>query len=291
MTYDEKRNNPVEVTHSRQRHQLDERGYIVVPNVLPVENLDAVITDLWKHLSADPHDRASWYKPKIIHPTGMVEMYHCQSMWNNRQHPAVYGVFSDILETDKLWVSIDRVNFKPPALPRYPEYAQASYIHWDIDVNRYPQIPFGVQGVVALTDTNEDMGGFQCIPELYQELGAWLSRQPVGKKVSRYPDITGYPITQVPLRAGDMIIWRNLLPHGNGRNRSQTLRLAQYITMFPAQEENASERQVRINAWMNNQPLPNPFFPGDPRRVEEQRDRPATLTSLGRKLLGLDGWL
>jgi hypothetical protein len=31
-------------------------------------------------------------------------------------------------------------------------------------------------------------------------------------------------------------------------------------------------------------------FPGDRRKIEEQLGRPAELTPLGRKLLGLDSW-
>ncbi len=280
----------MEVVHSLLRSQLDAHGYVVVPAVVPGENLEAVVADIWRHLGADPHRPATWYRPGIVHATGMVEMYHYQSMWDNRQHPHLHQIFTDLFGDDTLWVSLDRVNFKPPVHAQHPEYDNKGFIHWDIDISRYPDIPFGVQGVLALSDTDEDMGGFQCVPELYQELDVWLARRSADQRAARMPDLTGYTITKVPLRAGDLVIWSNLLPHGNGHNRSGRPRMAQYITMFPAREEDVQERQMRINCWQQNTPLPHPFFPGDPRKIEERREQPARLTPLGRKLLGLDRW-
>lgn len=276
-------------THSALRSQLEEQGYVVVPNVVPKEKLEAVVADIWTHTGADPNDRESWYQPERIRYAGMIEMYHYQSMWNNRQHPNVHRVFSDIFGTEKLWVSLDRVNLKPPADDRYPDFNPKGFIHWDTAIEKYPDIPFQVQGVLALTDTDENMGGFICVPELYRDLPEWLARRPEDQKANNKPDITGYSVTKVPLKAGDMVIWHVLLPHGNGHNASDRPRLAQYITMSPAQEQNTAKREQRINCWRTNTPPPGIYFPGDPRKIEEQRE-PAQLTPLGRKLIGLDSW-
>jgi ectoine hydroxylase-related dioxygenase (phytanoyl-CoA dioxygenase family) len=233
---------------------------------------------------------ATWYKPSIINTNGMVEMYHYQSMWDNRQYLPIYDIFAEVFGSEKLWVSIDRTNFKPPLDDRYPEFDNRGFIHWDVDIRKYPDIPFGVQGVLALADTDENMGGFQCVPELYKELDAWMKQHQDPQQISRTPDLSGYSITKVPLHAGDMVIWRNTLPHGNGANRSQRPRLAQYIAMSLAHEDDIQTVQKRINCWQQNTPLPNPFFPGDPRRIEEKREEPARLTALGRKLLGMERW-
>jgi len=280
----------VETVHTVLRRQLDRDGYIVIPQLLPEENLTAVLKDICTHTGADLNNPATWYKPAIINTNGMVEMYHYQSMWDNRQHPAIHKVFADLFGTEKLWVTIDRTNFKPPMDDRYPEFDNRGFIHWDVDIRKYPHIPFGVQGVLALTDTDENMGGFQCIPELYKELEDWVKQQQDAQQVPSTPDISGYSITKVPLHAGDMVIWRNTLPHGNGVNRSQKPRLAQYISMSLAQEEDIHAIQTRINCWQKNTPPPSPFLPGDQRRIEEQREQPARLTDLGRKLLGMERW-
>jgi ectoine hydroxylase-related dioxygenase (phytanoyl-CoA dioxygenase family) len=280
----------LETVHTVLRRQLDQEGYIVVPRMVPEENLSAVIKDICSHTGADLNNPATWYKPSIINTHGMVEMYHYQSMWDNRQYPAIHKVFAEIFETEKLWVSIDRTNFKPPVDEQYPEFNNREFIHWDVDIRKYPNLSFGVQGVLALTDTDENMGGFQCIPELYKELDTWVKRQQEVQELTRMPNLSDYTITKVPLHAGDIVIWRNLLPHGNGVNRSPQPRLAQYISMSLAHEYDIQAVQTRINCWQQNTPPPNPFFPGDPRRIEERREQSAQLTTLGHKLLGIERW-
>ena len=270
------------------RAQLEEQGYVVVPQVVPPENVAAVVADIWRHTGARLDDRESWYLPGIISPHGMVQMYHYQSMWDNRQHPAVHRTFADIFGTERLWVSLDRANLKPPADPAHPEHNDPGFIHWDTDTSKYPDIPFRVQGVLALVDTDERMGGFQGVPQLYRELEEWIARQPADRN-PRKPDIDGYSIEQIPLRAGDMVIWSTLLPHGNGHNVSDQPRLAQYISMGPAQEDNEELRRSRIECWRHRQPPPSPSFKADPRGIEEGLE-PPQLTPLGRKLLGLDRW-
>jgi ectoine hydroxylase-related dioxygenase (phytanoyl-CoA dioxygenase family) len=275
-------------TVSSLRATIEQNGYVVVPNVVPRENLEAVLADIWQHTGARPDDRESWYKPGIVASTGMVEMYHYQSMWNNRQHPRIHEVFAEVHGTDKLWVSIDRTNLKPPADPAHPEHDHKGFIHWDTDTSVYPNIPFRVQGVLALTDTDASMGGFQGVPELYRDLATWIPSQPADRH-PRQPNLTGYTITLIPMQAGDLVIWSTLLPHGNGHNVSDRVRLAQYITLNPAEPANDELRQTRIDCWRTNRPIPARAFPGDSRGLEAGKP-PAELTPLGRKLLGLDAW-
>src|SRR5437763_501195 len=110
------------------RSQIEQHGYVVVPAVVHRENLDAVVADIWRHTGASPRDRESWYQPGLVAPTGMVEMYHYQSLWDNRQHPRVYDTFAEILADRRLWVSLDRANLKPPSDPRHPEYDHKGFI-------------------------------------------------------------------------------------------------------------------------------------------------------------------
>jgi hypothetical protein len=268
---------------------FEENGYVVIPNAVPQENLDAMIDALWEFLGMDPHDPEDWYR-EPLRPGGMVEIYHHQALWNNRQHPRVYQIFTEIRGTGRLWVTLDRACMKPPQHPAYPEYDHKGFIHWDVDTSKLP-VPFGVQGVLYLTDTDADQGGFQCVPGMHRGLEEWVKTLPPDRDPRR-PYLTGRTVKPISGKAGDLLIWNSLLPHGNGHNVSNRPRLAQFISMHPAREEDEERRQQRVQCWQNRlAPTPGRSpFPGDPRRVEELHGKTAELTPLGRKLLGLDRW-
>lgn len=275
----------------------EENGYVVVPNAVPQENLDAMIQAIWDFLEVDGRDPEQWYhhKPRNrnddsdrspISIAGMVEMYQHQAIWDNRQHPKVYGAFRDIWERDDLWVSLDRANMKPPVRAQNPEWDHPGMIHWDVDTSQDP-IPFGVQGVLYLTDTAEDQGGFQCVPGFNNSFADWVKTQPADRN-PRQPDLEGLEVKAIPGKAGDLLIWHRLLAHGNGHNRSNLPRLAQYITMSPAHFENEEAREARVSSWKEVRPMSN--WPGDRRGWEADHYGPANLTELGEKLLGVTAW-
>ena len=273
----------------------EENGYVVVHDAVPRENLDAMVAAIWAFLEMDPDDEEQWYKYKPytredpcspISPAGMVEIYQHQALWDNRQYPRVHQSFTDIWGDEKLWVSLDRANMKPPARADRPEWCHEGMIHWDVDTAQQP-IPFGVQGVLYLTDTAEDQGGFQCVPGFHRTFDAWVKTQPADRN-PRHPDLDGLEIKSIAGRAGDLLIWHRLLAHGNGHNRSNRPRLGQYISMFPVTEGNGEVREARIKAWQERRPAPG--WPGDPRDREHRNQAPAKLTPLGRKLLGVDSW-
>jgi hypothetical protein len=265
-------------------------GYVILHDAVPPENLRAVVDVIFDFLDMDPNDSEDWYHPP--HRTnGMVEIYQHQVLWDNRQYPRVHQAFSEIYGTEKLWVSEDRACMKPPMHPAHPDYDHKGFTHWDVDTSKLP-LPFHVQGVLCLTDTTENMGGFQCVPGFHRNLEAWIETQPADRN-PHVPDLNALPpgmqVAPIPAKAGDLIIWDTLLAHGNGHNVSNKPRLAQYITMRPVGNE--EERQARIQRWQNRQKPPyDRAFPGDSRRVEELLGKTAKLTALGRKLLGLDAW-
>lgn len=270
-----------------------DNGYVVVPNVAPQENLDAVIAAVWQFLEMDPDNPATWYPPD--RRGAIVHLHQHQALWDNRQNPRVYQAFADVLGTEKLWVSLDRAGMKPPIDPRFPEYDDKGFVHWDMDTSKpWSDDDLFVQGVLALTDTSAEMGGFCCIPGFHRVLREWIAEQPADRS-PRAPDLSrlppGYKVTPIPMKAGDLVIWDRTLAHGNGRNEGTRPRLAQYITMSRA-SDNEEQRQDRIACWRDRQApahwekdLPEKF-----KGREQNSYPPAALTPLGRRLLGLDLW-
>ena len=272
---------------------FDENGYVIVHSAVPQENLDAVIDLIHAFQGTTPDDVDGWYDVPvgwndgkgIRSMGGMLEVYQHQALWDNRQNPRVYGAFVDLWGTEKLWVSMDRANFNVPDRPGH-EYA--GFIHWDWDSTERP-IPFRLQGVLSLTETVPGQGGFQCVPGFHNKVEEWAKTQPADRN-PRHPDLTGMNVTPIEMQAGDLLIWHVALPHGNGQNLTDRPRLAQYINMYPAREDNEDERQERIRLWRERlNPQNHSAFPGDPRRWEAQFG-PAELTDLGKKLLGLEKW-
>ncbi|MGZ3838197.1 MAG: phytanoyl-CoA dioxygenase family protein [Flavisolibacter sp.] len=267
-------------------------GYVVVHNAVPQNQVKRLADFLWEFEEKDPNDPETWYAPpraemkmKELTNTGMVEVYNHQYQWDNRQFPSVHQAFADIWGTEKLWVTIDRANLNFPIRPGH-EYK--GFIHWDYDPETKPQ---NVQGVLALADqTDEDMGGFQCVPDLYRTYETWKLTQP-GDRDHFKPNVSGFEIIKVPMQAGDLLIFNSTLPHGIRVNKSRDkVRMAQYISMMPAEEDNELLRQWRISSWRERKAPEGFAFPGDPRNREQTHYTTATLSALGRKLLGLDKW-
>ena len=271
-----------------------ENGYIVIKNAVPREQALKTAEFLWEFEEKDPNDSETWYtapraemQMKELTGTGMVEVYNNQHLWNNRQAQRVYDAFCDIWGTEKLWVTIDRANLN---FPMKPGHEYKGFIHWDYDPETKPQ---NVQGVLALADqTDENMGGFQCIPWLYRNYETWKQTQPADRDHFQ-PDVSGLEdkIVKVKLEAGDLLIFNSTQPHGIRPNRSgDKVRIAQYISMMPAEEDNEELKNWRINSWKNRVAPSGYAFPGDPRNFEQTRYKTAELNDLGKKLLGLEKW-
>ena len=93
------------------------------------------------------------------------------------------------------------------------------------------------------------------------------------------------------MEAGDLLIFNSLQPHGIRPNTSgNKVRIAQYISMMPAMEDDDALRTWRINSWKNRIAPEGYAFPGDPRKWEQTKYTRAVLNELGEKLLGLEKW-
>ena len=269
------------------------KGYVIVRNAISAEQAKALVDVLWEFDEKDPTDPSTWYAPERrpharaeLNNAGMVEIYHHQTMWDNRQSQRVYDAFVDIWDREELWVTIDRANLN---VPKKGATSTDGFIHWDVNTSLNPP-PIGVQGVLSLDVQDNETGGFQCAPYLFEHFDEWVKTQPEDRNPI-LPDMTGIERENISLNPGDLMIFNSLLAHGVRPNISKDrVRLAQYISMQPAEPDNAEEKAERIRLWREIEPPNRPDFPGDPRDWEKSRQEPAKLTDLGEKLLGLKDW-
>ena len=167
------------------------------PMRLPQGNLEAVIDAIWAFLQVDRDDPETWYEAPVSR-AGMLEMFHHQSLWDNRQHPRIFQAFADVWQQEELWVSMDRANMNPPA--RTPDWDYNGMFHWDIDTTMRP-LPRMVQGVLYLTDTTAEQGGFQCAPGFHRQFHEWVKTQPADRNPRR-PDPEGLEIRTISRTGG-----------------------------------------------------------------------------------------
>lgn len=284
---------PLRVLSAADFEHWQTYGFIVVKQAVPAVNVEALQKLLWKFQEMNPKDPSTWnaaqlrsHAMKELNNSGMVEIYNHQALWDNRQEQRVYDAFVDIWDEEKLWVTIDRANLNTP---NRSGRAFAGFIHTDVDTTLDP-LPVNVQGVLSLVDVDGETGGFQCVPQLFRTFEDWKKRQPKGRDGFK-PNVDGYDVYPVPMKAGDLMIFNSLLAHGIRPNTSEDkVRMAQYIAMTPADESNTELRERRVQSWKERRAPEGFAFPGDPREWERTKYDTAVLTSLGRKLLGLDSW-
>src|ERR1041385_8588569 len=68
---------------------FEENGYLVVPDVVPKENCDAVINTLFEFLAMERSLPEYWYRPPL-RTGGMIYIYQHQTLWDNRQYPRLH---------------------------------------------------------------------------------------------------------------------------------------------------------------------------------------------------------
>jgi hypothetical protein len=268
----------------RDRKQFHAQGYMVIHNVIPPGIVGNAVREIADFVGADLGDEATWYggAPQL---DGIVPLHHAQSQWDIRQSPNLHEVFTEFFGTPRLIVDMNRCIFCPPVHPGFPTISRGS-IHWDTDP-RAPG-PGSLQAVVLLTDIGRNRGGFQCLPEVYQNLDAWLKRYAARSDFDYFnPGLNHWNRRQIAGKAGDVILWSTRLPHGTAANFSNRPRVAAFVSMQP-KEVNAQLRESMKTWWLTKR-APD-YWRGLPGQIDPEPGEPAVLSELGLKLIGQFPW-
>ncbi|NGO69579.1 phytanoyl-CoA dioxygenase family protein [Streptomyces boncukensis] len=304
---DIRKNRPLRVLSETDYAFWKTNGYVVVREAIPAEAARRLLDFTWDFQGLDPDRPDSWYEEREfrsdldrdLHVYGFVEAYHHQLLWDSRQSQRVYDAFVDVWDCEELWVTLDRLNLNPPNVKNRSRSLIAPTqegfdieLHWDVD-STLAVLPQRVQGSIALNDTQPDLGGFQCCPELFRRFDRWRLDQPADRDPVRpNTDRAEFPVVRPELKAGDLLIWNGMLAHGVAPNTSRNgVRAVQYLSMMPALEEHHALRKSRVESWRHlSTPDWNPTLLGDAVRHESLRYETGALTPLGEKLLGLASW-
>lgn len=204
-----------------------DNGFVVLHDAVDPCDCEQAADMIWRAVGGDPAKPATWYGGNTLHT--MLEVYQHRALSAMRRSTRVHKAFAQIWGTADLFASTDRCGFSAPL--RGGEISRSPKMHWDFDF-RFPE-RMQTQGILYLTDTQEDQGAFSVVPGFHRRLKHWLSTLPANADPNAQ-DLEVLGPLPIPGRAGDLIIWHGALPHGSRPNHHDQPRIVHYLNMYPA---------------------------------------------------------
>ncbi len=217
-------------------HFWNQNGYFIIKNAVAKEDCDAAIEVMCNFLEIDIQDTSTWYKPHSAKQGIMVQLFQHPALQKNRESMKIKAVYEQLCGRKDLWLNTDRVSFNPPETQAYQ--FQGPRLHWDVSLDL--PIPFGLQGLLYLSDTAENQGAFTLVPGFHNRIEPWINSLPDGADPRR-EDLYALGPKPIAAGAGDFIVWHQALPHGSSPNTSNKPRLVQYINYSPADFESSGK--------------------------------------------------
>lgn len=207
----------------------EENGYVIVHDAVPLEQYEAAAQAIYSFLRMDRERPDTWYETAQGHDL-WVPLLHHPALSANRESPRIYRAFAQLWGREDLWVNVDQCGINLPERPGWSFQGQG--LHFDVSLEL--PIPFGVQGILYLTDTPANQGAFRCVPGFHHVIESWLNNLPPGADPRRQ-DLEKLGAVPIAGRAGDLVIWHQALPHGASPNRGDLPRVVQYMKMRPSE--------------------------------------------------------
>ncbi|HEX3876526.1 MAG TPA: phytanoyl-CoA dioxygenase family protein [Bryobacteraceae bacterium] len=209
----------------------EDQGYVVLRHAITPEASCATAQAILNSINADLRDPATWYQRRDD-ATIWVSLVHHSTLHTNRRSLRIRKALAQLWRRNDIWITVDRGGFNPPQTERWR--FPGPHLHWDVSLA--PPVPFGVQGILYLTDTAAHQGAFRCVSGFHRKLNHWLSALPFDANPRDQNLETLGPVA-IAGRAGDLVLWREELPHGASPNLASLPRIVQYITGHPSQWE------------------------------------------------------
>lgn len=158
-------------------------------------------------------DRGSAMRPAKINPEWITKsIYHfdINPWWWTKVVPSAH----------KDWRSIN-------------DYVPEKFLQWKSQGNFLPFVGYTkLAGVLALTDTNDNSGGFECVPGFQNTIGEWCKQTPFQTPIEKDQNLMKN-MQKIYQRKNSLLIFTRELPHNIYHNLSEEFRYAQYLRMSP----------------------------------------------------------
>jgi len=210
----------------------NKNGYLVLKNTIPKEDCLETIQVICAFLDIKLDAPDTWYTPHNAKQGIMVQLFQHPVLQKNRQSQRIREAYEQLWQRRDIWVTTDRVGFNPPETDfwKFP----GPDLHWDCSLDL--PIPFNLQGLLYLAETDADQGAFTLVPGFHHQISEWLPSLPA-ERDPRKEDLHGLGSLAIAAEAGDFIIWHQALPHGSRPNTSAKPRFVQYINYQPLELE------------------------------------------------------
>lgn len=203
---------------------FDKYGYVIVRNAVPEEDCEAAVDVICNFIGVDLNNAETWYTEHHAKQKIMVQLFQHPALEKNRNSLRIRKAYEQIFGHSNILRNTDRVGFNPPENEEYD--FQGPDLHWDVSIDL--PIPFGLQGILCLTDTAENQGAFTLVPGFQHKIDAWINSLPEGIN-PRNEDMHALGSKHIAANGGDFIIWHQALPHGSSPNTSTKPRIVQYL--------------------------------------------------------------
>lgn len=203
------------------------KGYLIIREAISKESCNETVQLITQYLGIDLEDSSTWYQSHQDRYGIMVQLFQHELLEKNRHSPKIREAYECLLKTKNLWVSSDRVGFNPPETAHWK--FPGPHLHLDI-IPKIP-MPFGLQGILYLTDTASNQGALTVVPGFHHQIEDWMMQYPTDQ-IPLSGVFDHLPTEPIAAHAGDFIIWNHCLPHGSSPNTHTQPRILQYINWY-----------------------------------------------------------
>jgi MOSC domain-containing protein YiiM len=290
---------------------IRDEGYCVLPGVFSGEEADAEYERMWDWVQTTSrgvrrHSPETWQARAHADPwpcsqRDMMQLHQAGWVFGDLREKMAERVFEKLYGTRELHCSKDGFTLQRPTLR---EMNVSPNDHYD----QGPALGLQcIQGSVALTDQEHDDGCFLCWPRSHEHHEEIMSRREewprkdwviLSAAEKEYLVSQGIQPRRVPVRKGDVVLWRSDLVHKGAPpiGVRSSFRAVVYICMLPAVLTPESVYGKKWEAYHgletgSHWPKKEEWFkcrrqvPFDLRPYFQQ---PPTLTARQRQLYGLD---